>query len=77
MLGVVLGADVERRRIDSDWYDGVVIAFAAVCERQIQGAEEGRKYWDRRAEFASSHLSSADSPGRGAGLPVLDRKKWE
>ena len=75
---MVLVVDDEMRRIDSDWYDEVLgIAFAAVGESQIQRAEEGRGYLDRRVEFACSFLSNAGSPGLGAGCLVLHRKKWE
>lgn len=75
---VLLGLDDERLQIDSDWYDEVpVTAFVAVGENQIQRVEEGRVYWDRRAEFARSFLSNADSPGLGVDCLVPHRNKWE
>jgi hypothetical protein len=77
--GVVLGLDDEMRRIDSDWYDEVllVIALAAVCESQTQRAEEGMRYWGRRVETALGYLSNAGSSGPGAESPVLDRSRWQ
>jgi hypothetical protein len=80
VVEVVVVVDEEMRRIDSDWYDEVlVLAFGSVCESQIQRAEEGMMgYWNRRGEFGrKSYLSNADSPGLGAGCHVLDHKKWD
>lgn len=74
----MLGVDDGRRRTDSDWYGEVfVIAFAAVCESQIQRADEGRGHWDKQAELARSFLSIAGTLGFGAESPVLDHNRWE
>jgi hypothetical protein len=76
----VVVVDGERRQIDSDWYDEVlVLAFGSVCESQIQRAGEGMMgYWNRRAEFGrKSYLSNADNPGPGAEYPVPDHNKWD
>ncbi len=56
-----------------------MIAFAAVCESQIQRVEGDKMgYWNRRAGSArKSYLSNADSPGLGAECPVPDHKRWE
>jgi hypothetical protein len=74
----VPGLDDETRQIDSDWYGEVlVIALVAVCECQMERAEEGTGYWGSRVELALGYLSNAGSSGHGAERPVLDRNRWE
>jgi hypothetical protein len=74
MVEVVV-LDEERLRIDSDWYDEVlVLAFGFVCEGRMQRAEEGTMgYWNRR----KSYLSNAGSPGLGAECLVPDHNRWD